>query len=48
MAMNGESCKFPFIYEGVTYTSCAPLKKTLDMWCATSVDDNDNMVGVSI
>ena len=42
-------CHFPFIYDGVTFTSCAqslileinPLNQT---WCATKVDSSGVMV----
>mmetsp|Transcript_10910 Transcript_10910/g.15360 ORF Transcript_10910/g.15360 Transcript_10910/m.15360 type:complete len:191 (+) Transcript_10910:210-782(+) len=36
-------CKFPFNYNGNTYTDCTMTTKRA--WCATNTDENDNYIG---
>lgn len=37
------ACQFPFIWNGVTYTSCTKAGNTEFHWCAVSVDENRNL-----
>eukprot|EP00096_Caligus_rogercresseyi_P013896 TRINITY_DN647_c0_g1_i14.p1 TRINITY_DN647_c0_g1~~TRINITY_DN647_c0_g1_i14.p1 ORF type:complete len:313 (+),score=3.49 TRINITY_DN647_c0_g1_i14:40-978(+) len=34
----GDSCVFPFIYNGVTYAACTTIDNGNNAWCATSVN----------
>jgi len=37
------ACQFPFIWNGVTYTSCTKAGNSEFHWCAVSVDENRNL-----
>ena len=42
---NGESCVFPFIFQGVTYNACTNAGDPDDtMWCSTKTDKCDKHV----
>ena len=34
MTLNGDPCKFPFTFEGKTYSACTTVKNTVP-WCQT-------------
>ena len=44
---DGKKCKFPFKYEGETYTGCPvdPYEAS-ETWCSTKVDQDGNHVEV--
>ena len=39
------SCKFPFIYKGVTYTECTTKdEENGKFWCSTETDNQNNHI----
>merc|ERR1711868_101710 len=43
-AMINAPCIFPFIYQGVTYTSCTTAGRFSEPWCSTATDTNGNHI----
>ena len=42
--LQGKICQFPFIFDGITYTSCTRAGNATKPWCSTKVDQFNNHI----